>query len=109
MAKFIVFDHENTQAWGPYDSEAEAEADLVAKAAKDGWGDVLEAATHSGWLSDGSTDRGEGEALVLVELQDKEPLAEGHCEAEYAEHWNDNGNCGMCGGDWVITNDSIEH
>jgi hypothetical protein len=72
---FAVFDKENEQAFGPYDSEAEAEADILAKATKNGWPEILEAATHSGWLSDGSTatpGRFGSIGLELIELQPKE-------------------------------------
>jgi hypothetical protein len=72
MTQYTVFDHENTQAFGPYDSKEEAEADIIEKAIENEWVDVLEVATHEGWLEDGSTDTGEGETLVLVELQGKQ-------------------------------------
>lgn len=65
--KYVVYDTMNDQAWGPYDSSEEAEADLTAKANKGTWIDVLEVATHTGWLTDGSHRE-----LRLVELQSKE-------------------------------------
>jgi hypothetical protein len=70
--KWVVFDHANTQAFGPYASPKEAEEDILRKAIENEWPEILEAATHEGWLTDGSTDMGEGEALVLVLLQPSE-------------------------------------
>lgn len=61
--KYVVFDPPNEQAFGPYASKEEAEEAMI-KMAQDGlWSDVLEGATHTGWLEDGSTD------LVLIALQ----------------------------------------
>jgi hypothetical protein len=40
---FIVYDGENDQAWGPYDSEAEATADIILMANEGGWTEVIEA------------------------------------------------------------------
>lgn len=57
MAKFVVDDLDNDQAFGPYDSEEEAEQDLLQQAVENGWPEIIESATHSGWLSDGSTAR----------------------------------------------------
>ena len=76
---FIVLDKENEQAFGPYDSEAEAEADILVKAVANVWPEIIEAATHSGWLSDGSTQshsRFGSIGLELIELQPKEPIKE---------------------------------
>jgi hypothetical protein len=61
---FVVTDDENTQAiWGPFTSEAQAEKNMLELAVENEWPEVLEVATHTGWLSDDSS------ALRLSELQ----------------------------------------
>jgi len=41
--KWVVVDWENKQAFGPYDSEGEATADIIVQANKDSWTDIIEA------------------------------------------------------------------
>jgi len=43
VPKFVVVDQENDQYFGPYDSEAEAAADIIKMANTNGWTEVIEA------------------------------------------------------------------
>lgn len=59
--KYAVFDHENAQSWGPYDSEEEAAADIILMANQNGWREVIEAGDFPF----------ENTGLELIELQPK--------------------------------------